>query len=134
MVKTLGCVSLILVLYCTAAHGQQSAFSSEAALKACQEQLADVRGAVTKIHQTTAAFQAETLVTLDRKLTEAQAHATQQAATITEKQQALDTVSAQLAEAKAQQTNDAATIAGLREELALHTTQSQDTARASGAR
>ena len=61
---------------------QLSSPTCEQRLAMTQEQLADVRGAVAQIHQPTAAFQAETLVALNRKLTEAQAHATQQAATI----------------------------------------------------
>ena len=59
-------------------------------LKACQEQLADVRGAVTQIHQPNAAFQAESLVTLNRRLGEAQAREAQQAATIDALQKELD--------------------------------------------
>ena len=95
-------------------------------LSPCEEQLADVRGAVMQIHLPTAAFQAETLVTLNRKLATAQARDTQQAATIDAKQQALDAVSAQLAESKTQQETAAVTIAGLHEVVNRHTQQSQD--------
>ena len=61
----------------------------EQRLAVVQEQLADVRGAVTKIHLATAAFQAETLVTLDRKLTDALAKQAHDAATIAELQKEL---------------------------------------------
>ena len=53
-----------------------------ATLKNCQEQLAASRGAVDKIHLPTAAFQAESLVALDTRLTEALQQQRQDAATI----------------------------------------------------
>ena len=51
-------------------------------LKACQEQLAASRGAVTKIHLPNAAFQAEALVTLDTRLADALQQHAQDVATI----------------------------------------------------
>jgi len=66
------------------AHAQQPSVPTEPPLKLCQEQLADVRSSITQIHMPNIVFQAETLVTLNRKLGEAQQQQARDAATISE--------------------------------------------------
>lgn len=117
----------LLLVVSGIAHAQQPPTPAQQ-LATCQEQLAASRGAVAKIHSPNAAFQAESLVTLDTKLGEAQQQQARDAQSIIEKQFALDGAQKQLTEAQAQQANDAGTITSLRAEVENFTRLAHETA------
>ena len=99
---------LLWTLLCFYSVGLPLVFAQQPQPQTCeqrlvmvQEQLADAKAVATQFYLPNMGLQAETVVTLNRKLSESQARETQQAATIT----------------------------GLREELARCIQQSQDTAK-----